>query len=62
MASKACLPAGSFKCERLVKSSEASNIVGFMSGGSFGSLPSAMAASVVSIDLVCSKQSAPNLV
>ncbi|KAH0294387.1 hypothetical protein KCU62_g96, partial [Aureobasidium sp. EXF-3399] len=30
-------------------------------GGSFGSLPSAMAASVVSIDRVCSKLSAPTL-
>jgi hypothetical protein len=45
----------------LVKSSEASNIVGFINGGSFESLPSAMAASVVSIDRVCIKPSAPTL-
>lgn len=47
------LPAGSFRCERFVKSSLASSIVGFIKGGSFELLESARASSVVSIDLVC---------
>src|SRR6516164_3154745 len=36
---KICIPAGSFRCERLVKSSLASSIDGFISGGREG-LPS----------------------
>ena len=33
------LPAGSLRCERFVRSSLASSMVGFMSGGSDGSFP-----------------------
>jgi hypothetical protein len=46
------IPAGSFKCERFVRSSLASSMAGFISGGRFGSLPSLMEASVVSTVLV----------
>ena len=46
-------PAGSFKWDKLVRSSLASNIVGFINGGSEVSEPSWRAASVVSTVLVC---------
>ena len=42
-------PAGSFKCDRLVKSSLASSIAGFINGGRFGLLSSRSSAWVVSI-------------
>ena len=46
------LPAGSFRCERFVKSSEASSIVGFIKGGKFELLSSDKASRVVSTVLV----------
>ncbi len=33
------IPAGSLRCDRLVKSSLASSMVGFINGGNCGSLP-----------------------
>jgi hypothetical protein len=48
-----CIPAGSFRCDRLVRSSLASSMAGFISGGRLGSLPVWMATSVVSIVLLC---------
>jgi hypothetical protein len=49
----ACVPAGSFKWDRLVRSSLASSMAGFISGGRFSSLPVWMADSVVSTDFFC---------
>ena len=46
------VPAGSFRCDRLVRSSLASSMAGFINGGRLGSLPVWMADSVVSIALV----------
>ena len=48
-----CIPAGSFRCDRLVRSSLASSMAGFISGGRLGSLPVWMATSVVSTVLLC---------
>lgn len=53
------IPAGSLRCERLVRSSLASSMAGFISGGRFGSLPSWMASSVVSTVFVCGVDSQP---
>ena len=50
------VPAGSLRCDRLVRSSLASSIAGFISGGRFGSLPVWMATSVVSTVLSCACQ------
>ena len=47
------LPAGSLRCERFVRSSLASSIVGFINGGSDGSLPDWRASSETSNVLVC---------
>ncbi len=47
------LPAGSLRWERFVKSSLASSIVGFMSGGNEGSLPDCKASRETSTSLVC---------
>jgi hypothetical protein len=47
------VPAGSLRCDRFVKSSLASSMVGFIKGGSFELLGSARASSVVSIFFVC---------
>jgi hypothetical protein len=48
-----CVPAGSFKWDRLVKSSLASSMAGFISGGRLGSLPVCTADRVVSIVFFC---------
>jgi hypothetical protein len=45
------IPAGSFKCDKFVRSSLASSIVGFMSGGSLELLSICSASCVVSIIL-----------
>lgn len=50
------LPAGSFKCERFVKSSLASSIVGFINGGNDASLPLSRAFRVSLTSFVCSKR------
>lgn len=47
------IPAGSFRWDRLVRSSLASNMAGFIKGGKLGSLPSWMAARVVSTVFFC---------
>lgn len=47
------LPAGSFRCDRFVRSSLASSMAGFISGGRLASLPSRMAVSVVSKSFFC---------
>lgn len=49
------IPAGSFKCDKLVRSSLASSMAGFIKGGRFASPPSWTPASVVSTVLVCSE-------
>lgn len=49
-------PAGSFKCDRLVRSSLASSIAGFISGGRLGLLSSRSSAWVVSSVLDCSRE------
>lgn len=46
--SKSDLPAGSFKCDRLVRSSLASSMAGFISGGKFGLLLTCSSSFVVS--------------
>lgn len=46
-------PAGSFRCDRLVRSSLASSMAGFINGGRLGSLPVWMADTVVSTVLDC---------
>lgn len=53
------VPAGSFRCERFVRSSLASSMAGFISGGRFASLPVWMAKMVVSTDLVCAVHRQP---
>jgi hypothetical protein len=50
---RAGIPAGSLRCDKFVKSSLASSILGFIRGGSFGLLSSARASAVVSMVLVC---------
>jgi hypothetical protein len=47
-----CLPAGSFRCDKLVRSSLASSIAGFIGGGSEGLLDIWSSVWVVSIVLV----------
>lgn len=47
------VPAGSLRCDKLVKSSLASSMAGFINGGSLSSLPVWMASRVVSTVLVC---------
>lgn len=47
------IPAGSFRCDKFVRSSLASSMAGFIKGGRFGSLPSCTAAKVVSTVFVC---------
>lgn len=51
------IPAGSFRCERFVKSSLASNIVGFISGGRLAFESSSRSAAASSIVLVCTRTS-----
>jgi len=52
-ANKIYVPAGSFRWERFVKSSLASSIAGFMSGGREASLPFCRASSEISADFTC---------
>lgn len=47
------VPAGSFRWDKLVKSSLASSMVGFISGGNEGSLSFVKASSEISTLLVC---------
>lgn len=47
------LPAGSFKCERFVKSSLASRMVGFISGGKDSSLPPSRASRLTLTSFSC---------
>lgn len=49
------IPAGSFRCDKFVKSSLASSMAGFISGGREALLSSCKAATVVSMVFVCVK-------
>jgi hypothetical protein len=55
------LPAGSLRCDRLVRSSLASSMVGFIKGGSDGSLPDWRASRETSSVLVCRHRAVSHL-
>lgn len=48
-----CIPAGSLRWDKFVKSSLASSMAGFISGGRLASLPVWIADNVVSTVLLC---------